>query len=80
MGLAKSEKIHFTEQTNKLVNSTGGMLCVTPFLVAIKGILRELGNGIDRSLFVDDLEMYITTRNQRVACRVLQGVTNKLDA
>ena len=27
----------------------------------------------------DDLAIYITTKNQRVASRILQGVTNKLD-
>ena len=31
-------------------------------------------------LFTDDLAIYIITRNQRVATRPLQGVTNKLDA
>ena len=48
--------------------------------MAINGILGELGNGVDGSLFADDLAIYITTRNQRVATRALQGVTNKLDA
>ena len=56
------------------------MLSVTLFLVAINGILVELGNGVDRSLFADDLAIYIITRSQRVASRSLQGVTNKLDA
>ena len=46
-----------------------GVLSVTLFLVAINGILGELGNEVDRSHFVDDLEIYITTRNQRVAAR-----------
>ena len=32
-------------------------------LVAINGILGELGNEVDRSLFVDDLAIYITNRN-----------------
>ena len=35
---------------------------------------------MDGSLFADDLAIYITTRNQGVAARALQGVTNKLDA
>ena len=39
----------------------GGVLSVTLFLVAINGILRELGNGVDASLFADDLAIYITT-------------------
>ena len=56
------------------------MLSVTLFLVAINRILGELGNGVDGSLFADDLVIYITTRNQRMAARALQGVTNKLDA
>ena len=56
------------------------MLSVTLFLVAIKGILGELGNGVDGFIFADDLEIYITTKNQRVASRALQEMTNKLDA
>ena len=48
--------------------------------MAINGILEELRNGVDGSLFADDLEIYITTRNKRVATRALQGVTIKLDA
>ena len=54
----------------------GGVLSITFFLVAINGILEELGNGIDGSLFADDLAIYITTRNQRVATRALKGLTN----
>ena len=56
------------------------MLSSTLFLVAINDILRKLGSGVDGSLFADDLAIYITTRNQRVATRTLQVVTNKLDA
>ena len=52
----------------------GGALSMTIILVAIDGILGELGNGVDRSLFADDL-----ARNQRVAARALQGATNRLD-
>ena len=52
----------------------GGVLSVTLFLVAINGILGELGNGVDGSLFADDLAIYITTRNQRVAARAFQEV------
>ena len=48
--------------------------------MTINGILEELGNGVDGSLFADDLAIYITTRSQRVASRALQEVTNKLDA
>ena len=50
------------------------------FLVAINGIMGELGNGVDESLFADDLVIYITARNQRVAYNLLLGVTSKLDA
>ena len=35
---------------------------------------------MDGSLFADYLAIYITTRNQRLAARALEGVTNKLDA
>ena len=35
---------------------------------------------MDESFFADDLAVYITTRNQRVASRALQEVNNKLDA
>ena len=35
---------------------------------------------MSESLFSDDLAIYITRRNQRVASRALQGVTNKFDA
>ena len=59
------------------VTPLGGVLSVTLFLVAINGILRKLGNGVDKSLFADDLAIYITTRNQRVTFRALQGVTNE---
>ena len=48
--------------------------------MVINGILGELGNGVDGSFFADDLAIYITTRNQRVPTRSLQGMTNKLDA
>ena len=55
------------------------MLSVTLFLAAINGILGELVNGVDRSLFADNLAIYITTRNQRMTTIALQGVNNKLD-
>ena len=45
----------------------------------MNGILGELGNGVDGSLFAGDLAVYITIRNQRVATRVLKGMTNKLE-
>ena len=57
----------------------GEVFSVTLFIVTINSILGELGNGLDGSLFADDLEIYITIRNQRVATKVLQGVTDKLD-
>ena len=44
----------------------GGVLSVTLFLVAINDILNELRNGVDGSLFADDLAIYTTTRNMRV--------------
>ena len=56
------------------------MLSVTLFLVAINGILGELRNRVAGSLFIDNLTIYITTRNQRVASRALREVTKKLDA
>ena len=34
---------------------------------------------MDRSLSSDDLAIYITTRNQSVISRALEGVINKLD-
>ena len=80
MDQGESGRIHFTEQTNRLGNSTRGVLSVTLFLVAINGLLGELGSGVDESIFADNLTIYITTRNQRVAARTLQGMTNKLDA
>ena len=57
-----------------------GVLSVTFFLVAINGILGDLGTGVDGSLVADDMAIYITTRSQRVASRTSQGITNKLDA
>ena len=33
----------------------GGVFSVTLFLVAVNGILGELGNGVDGSLFANDL-------------------------
>ena len=57
----------------------GEVLSVLFFLVAINDILIKLGNGVDISLFVDDLALYITIRNQRVAVRALQRVTNKFE-
>ena len=48
--------------------------------MANNGILGELENGVDGSLFAIYTIMYITTKYQRVASRVLQEVTNKLDA
>ena len=58
----------------------GGVLSVTLFLVANNGILEELGNGLVGLLFAEDLVIQITTRNQTVTARALQGVTSKLDA
>ena len=36
----------------------GGELSITLFLVAINGILGKFGNGLDESLFVDNLSIY----------------------
>ena len=72
------ESISQSRQTD-LGIPQGGVLSVTLFLVAINGILEELGNGVDGSLFADDLAIYITTKYQRVAIRALQGVTNRLE-
>ena len=41
---------------------------------------KKKGNGVNGSLFENDLAIYITTRSQRTASRALQGVTKKLDA
>ena len=43
------------------------VLSVTLFLVAIKGILGEFGNGVNGSILADDLAIYNTTKNQKVA-------------
>ena len=75
MGVAISQSKHTDFRVPQ-----GVVLTVTLFLVIINGILGELGNGVDGSLFADDLAIYITRRSQRVASRALQGVTNKLDA
>ena len=56
-----------SKQTN-LGIPQGGVFSVTLFLV------------VDRSLLVNNLAIYITTRSQRVASRALQEVINKLDA
>ena len=79
MDQSESERVHLTEQTDPGVPQ-GGVLSVTLFLVAINEIMGELGNGVDGSLFANDLAIYITTKNQRVATRTLQGVTNRLEA
>ena len=57
----------------------GQVLSIILFLVTINGILGELRNEVDGSLFADDLAIYITTRNQSVISRALEGVINKLD-
>ena len=57
----------FTKQTDRPENC----------LVAINGILGELGNRMKGLHFADKLAIYITARNQRVASRALQGVPSK---
>ena len=42
--------------------------------------VRVRGNGVDGSLYADDLAIYITTNSHKVASTALQGVTSKLDA
>ena len=41
----------------------GRVLSVILFLVAINGILRKLGNGVDGSFFADDLAIYSKARS-----------------
>ena len=55
--------IYITEQTGRTGNIIGEVLSVTLFLVIINGILGELENEVNGSLFADDLAIYITTRN-----------------
>ena len=56
----------------------GGVRNETRFLVAINGILGELGNGVDGLLFSDDLAINITTKTHGVASRALQRVTKQV--
>ena len=51
------------------------VLSVTRFLVAINSILGQLGDGVDGSIFADDLAIYITIRNQKVAAKALKRLT-----
>ena len=44
------------------MNSTEEVICVTLFLVAVNGIQGQLENGVDRSLFADNLAIYITKK------------------
>ena len=73
MDLGESGRIHFTEQTDREFpvcllfemyppSLQGWMLSVTLFLVALNGILGELGNRVDGSLFAHNLTIYITTK------------------
>ena len=48
--------------------------------MAIIGILGELRNRVDGSLFADNLAIDIAIRNEWVATRTIQGLTSKLDA
>ena len=45
--------------TDKLGIPQGGVLSVTLFLVVINHLLGEFGNGVNGSLFADDLTIYI---------------------
>ena len=67
-------------QTDRLGNSTTGVLSIILYLVAINSILGELRNGVDGLLFADNLAIYVTTKNQRVATTAVEEVTNKLGA
>ena len=49
-------------------------LSITLSLVEINSILGEVVNEVDRSLFANNLAIYITTRNQRVETRELKRV------
>ena len=42
----------------------GGVLSVTLFLVAINGIVGELGNKVDALLFANDLAIYSTLKKK----------------
>ena len=72
--------IHFTEQTDRLENSTGRGVKCNPFPSGNQWYIRRTGKWSGRPLFSDDLAIYITRRSQRVASRALQGVTTKLGA
>ena len=69
----KVRVVEFISQSKQkdLVIPQGELLSVTLFLVEINSILD---NGVDRSFFADDLAIYITTINQRVASRA--GMVN----
>ena len=77
---AKKVRVGGSTSQTDLGISQGDVLIVTLFLVVINGILGELENGVDGSFFADEIAIYITTRNKKVAARALQGNTNKLDA
>ena len=71
-------KSHITEQTHRPEYSTGRS--PNHFTCGNNSILGKLENGVDGSLFADNLAINFTTRNQRVATRELQGVITHLDA
>ena len=57
----------------------GGVLDIILFLFAINGILGRIGIGVELSVSTCPGNINYN-KNQRVASRALQGVTNKLDA
>ena len=72
MDQSKNRRKHIIQQKTVLGIPQRGVLSVTLFLIAINDIIKELGHSVDRSLFANDLAIYITTRNLRVATRALQ--------
>ena len=56
-----------------------GVLGVTLLLVALNGILGELGNGVDRSLFADESGILSIARSdQQVGCMGSREESNLL--
>ena len=67
-------KIHLTEQTDRLGNSTERGVYCNPLPSGNQWYISRIGK-----LFADDLAIYITIKYQRVSARALQGGTNKLN-
>ena len=56
----------------------GSVLSVTLFAVAINSILEEVCPPVKKSLFVDDLAIYVTSYDAVSACEVLQKSINNI--